>query len=95
MFYIIHILCIIPKYRKMIGIISLCGGNTMILCDLKRVLEDRDMTQKDLAKAVKAHEYTISRLCNNGFKKLDVDLLNSICQHLNIRLSDLLLYKRD
>lgn len=67
----------------------------MIWCDLRKILEYQDMTQRDLAKLVKAHEYTISRLCRNDFKMVDIRLLNEICKVLNVHLMDLIRYRRD
>lgn len=67
----------------------------MIICNLKSILEDRGISQRALAEEVLAHEATISNLCNNKFKRVDVDLLNAICDFLDIKLSELLLYRRD
>ncbi len=67
----------------------------MILCNLKGILEDRGMTQKELARAVYAHENTISDLCNNKTTRVNIDLLDEICQYLNISLFELLLYRRN
>lgn len=67
----------------------------MIRCELKAILDSREMTQKELAIGVNAHEYTVSRLCNNKTKKYDVALLDDICRFLRIDLSELLHYYRD
>lgn len=67
----------------------------MIWCDLRKILEERDMTQRDLARLVKAHDYTISRLCNNNFKKVDFRLLDDICKALNIHLYEIIKYRKD
>lgn len=64
----------------------------MIVCNLKAILENRGMTQKDLAEAIYAHEATISHLCNNKFERVNMSVLDGICNHLGIKLSELMIH---
>lgn len=67
----------------------------MIVCNLKAILENKGMTQKDLAVAIYAHEATISHLCNNKFERVNMSVLDAICNYLGIRLSELMVHIPD
>lgn len=53
------------------------------------------MTRKALAELVGVRPNTIGDLYNEKVKRVDLDLLNSICRVLNCDLSDLLEYQPD
>ena len=63
----------------------------MIKCQLKSVLKELNLTQKDLCERINARPSTICSLCNNTFDYLNIHLLNNICDALNCEISDILI----
>jgi len=56
---------------------------------LKTIRERRGLTQAELAKRVKAHTMTISRL-ERGARRPSVDLLQRLARALRVRMEELL-----
>jgi putative transcriptional regulator len=55
---------------------------------LKKVLNERKMTQKELAKMSEVAEYKISQLCAGKSKDLFLSTAKRICEVLNCNLDD-------
>jgi DNA-binding Xre family transcriptional regulator len=55
---------------------------------LKKVLNDNEMTQKELAKLSDVAEYKISQLCMGKSKDLFLSTAKRICEVLNVSLDD-------
>jgi len=64
----------------------------MIKIKLADLLVREKMTKKDLAKNINARPNTIGDLCKEKVKRLDLEMLNSICQNLNCSVEDILEY---
>lgn len=67
----------------------------MIVIGLKTLLENIDMSQKELANRLNTSEKTISRLCRGELDRPSLELLNDICTVLQCDLHEILLYRRD
>lgn len=55
-----------------------------IRCNLKDILADRNMSQKELAIQSKTREATISVLCNNEIKRVPKDVIERIAEVLDL-----------
>ena len=55
---------------------------------LKKVLNDNEMKQKELAKLSDVAEYKISQLCMGKSKDLFLSTAQRICEVLNVSLDD-------
>ncbi len=55
-------------------------------CRLKVLLAERDMTQRDLIVKIKASPNTVSRLCTNQFRRVDVDTIEKLVNFFNCPL---------
>ena len=65
----------------------------MIYIKLRSLLEQRNMTQSELAKRTGIRPSTISDLCNNNADFIKIDFLNRILNVLKCDLNDILEYK--
>lgn len=57
---------------------------------LKEILEDRGMSQRELARLTGLRPNTISHLCSNTATSVYFDTLEIICKTLNIEIQELL-----
>jgi DNA-binding Xre family transcriptional regulator len=55
---------------------------------LKKVLNDKNISQKQLAKMSEVAEYKISQLCMGKSKDLFLSTAKRICEVLNVSLDD-------
>ncbi|WP_096189998.1 helix-turn-helix domain-containing protein [Evansella halocellulosilytica] len=55
-----------------------------IKSNLKEVLKERGLTQKELAEKIEVREATISELCNNKLKLYPREVLSKIAEELDI-----------
>ncbi len=62
----------------------------MITIKLRALLEDRKMSQSELARITNIRPSTISDLCNNNSCFIKLDYLNSICKAISCSIDDLL-----
>jgi putative transcriptional regulator len=62
---------------------------------LKEILEERGMSQRELARIMNIRPTTISDLCSGNVKGVYFDTLDRICEALQIELSDLILRDKD
>ena len=65
----------------------------MIIIKLRSLLEQKGMTQSELAKRTGIRPSTISDLCNNNSDFIKIDFLNRILNVLKCGLNDILEYK--
>lgn len=59
--------------------------------NLKRILDERGISQKELAIATGIREATISDLCRNAMRRYPKDVLEKIMDELNLKNIDELL----
>lgn len=62
---------------------------------LKEILEERGMSQRELARIMNIRPTTISDLCNNKVKGVYFDTLERICKALDVDLHDIIVMKDD
>lgn len=67
----------------------------MIILRLDRILADRKISSKELATKVGINEVNMSLLKRGKVKAVRLELLNSICKHLNCQPKDILEYIPD
>jgi putative transcriptional regulator len=67
----------------------------LIKIKLSELLGKNKMTRKALAELVDVRPNTIGDLYHEKVKRIDLDLLNNICNVLDCELSDLIEYQRD
>lgn len=65
----------------------------MIKCNLKAILKEHNLTQKELCKLINARPSTICDLCNNNSDFVKIPLLNDICNALKCSISDIFTIK--
>ncbi|WP_019537618.1 helix-turn-helix domain-containing protein [Paenibacillus ginsengihumi] len=62
---------------------------------LKEILEERGMSQRELARLMNIRPNTISHLCSDKVNAAYFDTLEQICRTLNIDLHDLIVLEDD
>lgn len=62
----------------------------MVNFKLKSLLEERGVTQVELARKTGIRQPTISAICNNTIKELPVNVLEKICDFINCNPGDLI-----
>ncbi|GAA6323603.1 helix-turn-helix transcriptional regulator [Fusobacterium ulcerans] len=67
----------------------------MINITLSRYLGDKRIKQSELSRISNVNKNTISALYNNETKRIDLEVLNKICNSLNCHLTDILEYIPD
>ncbi len=67
----------------------------MVIIKLNKLLIDKQMTQKDLAKMLGLSMTTVSKIVNHKTKMISYELLNSLCKILNCEVKDILEYRED
>ncbi len=67
----------------------------MIRIKLSELLGKNKMTRKALAELVNVRANTIGDLYNEKTKRVDLELINNICNVLECDLTDLIEYRRD
>lgn len=61
----------------------------MIKCQLKAILIEHNLTQKELCHLIKARPSTICDLCNDNAEGIKFQLIEKICNFLNCNFSDI------
>lgn len=67
----------------------------MIRIRLSTLLGERKMTQSDLAKRTGIRPNTINEMYHELSERVNIEHLNLICEVLNIKLSELMVYVPD
>lgn len=62
---------------------------------LKEILEDKGMSQRELARLMDVRPNTISHLCSDKVNAAYFDTLEQICRTLNVSLNELLVLEDD
>lgn len=62
----------------------------MIKCNLKRLLDKKDMSQRELSRRAGVRPDTIGTYYNSTFKRINVSDLEKICLALDCKIGDLL-----
>ncbi|MNO81777.1 Helix-turn-helix domain protein [compost metagenome] len=62
---------------------------------LKEILEDKGMSQRELARLMNVRPNTISHLCSDKVNAAYFDTLEQICRTLDISLNELLVLEGD
>lgn len=62
---------------------------------LKEILEERGMSQRELARRMNLRPNTINRLCQDNVTTAYFETLEHICRTLNISLNELLVLEDD
>lgn len=62
----------------------------MINCNLETILKSKNMTKKTLSELTLIRSSTISAYCNNEWKSISREHLNSICRILRITPNELI-----
>lgn len=67
----------------------------MIKIKLAEMLGKHKMTRKKLAELIDVRPNTIGDLYNENIKRLDIQMLDKICQVFNCQIEDLIEYTSD
>lgn len=62
----------------------------MVKLKLRELLQERNMTQKQLAEMTNTRAATISAICNETSKMVNLELLDKICHALDCEVGDIL-----
>ncbi|PUA37103.1 transcriptional regulator [Paenibacillus elgii] len=62
---------------------------------LKEILEEKDMSQRELARLMNVRPNTISHLCSDKVNAAYFDTLEQICKALDVSLHELLVLEDD
>lgn len=62
---------------------------------LKEILEERGMSQRELARLMNIRPNTISHLCSDKVNAIYFDTLEQICKTLNVELHDIIVMEED
>lgn len=65
----------------------------MVIIKLNKLLIDKQMTQKELAKMLGLSMTTVSKIVNHKTKMISYELLDSLCKILNCEVKDILEYR--
>ena len=67
----------------------------MVVCELKKFLDERNMTAKELYLATSIGQNTLSRYCNNTWLKFDKEHLDILCKYFKCDSSEMLAHYKD
>jgi len=62
----------------------------MIKSDLKRILDARDISIRQLARDIDYRFESVRKLYNDELERLPVELLGRVCDYLDIEINELL-----
>lgn len=62
---------------------------------LSEILEERKMTQRELARGTGISVNTISKVTNGSPRQIRLETLYAICSYLNIGIEDLVVFEKD
>lgn len=67
----------------------------MIIIRLDRMMVDRKISSKELAYLINLSPVNFSKLKRGKIKSIKIEILNSLCKHLQCKPKDLLEYQPD
>jgi putative transcriptional regulator len=67
----------------------------MIIIKLSTVLNEANISQRELSRRTGIRQPTISEMCLNKAKSLPVENLDKICSELDCELSDIIEYRKE
>ena len=65
----------------------------MIKCHLSRLLGEKRLKISDVARDTRINRGTLTRLYHETAERVEIDILDKLCKHLNCSLSDILEYQ--
>lgn len=66
-----------------------------VMIDLKFLLKERSMTQRQLAERTGIRQPSISEMCNNQTERLPIKNLAKICEVLECEIQDILKLEKE
>lgn len=67
----------------------------MIKCHLSRIMGERKLKISDVANATEINRGTITRLYKETATRIDLEVINKLCDYLDCKIEDLLEFKKD
>ncbi len=67
----------------------------MIKCHLSKLLGERRLKITDVARDTNINRGTITRIFHETASRIDLKIINSLCEYLDCRIEDLLEYQKD
>jgi DNA-binding Xre family transcriptional regulator len=67
----------------------------MIVCTLDRILTQRGLSQRALARLSSVHRATIARPCHDDWVRVDRRVLDVLCASLHLKARQLLVWEED
>ncbi len=67
----------------------------MIKCHLSRLLGEKKLKIADVARDIGVHRNSITLLYYEKAKRIDLDILDKLCQYLNCTVSDIIEYRQE
>lgn len=67
----------------------------MIIIKLQQLLDDKNVSQRALARELDIRQDTINKMCNNNAVFIRIDHLDKICAYFNCSLEDILEYSKE
>ena len=65
----------------------------MIKCHLSRILGERKLKVAEVARETGINRNTIHRLYNETATRIELDVIEQLCRHLDINVGDLRIFK--
>ncbi|MGG1650498.1 helix-turn-helix domain-containing protein [Paenibacillus sp. NRS-1783] len=62
---------------------------------LDHILHRKNISRRELARRIGIRHATINNLCNNTSKQISFDSLASICEELNVDISDVIVLHKE
>lgn len=66
----------------------------MIKCNLAQILEERKLKVSVISRETGINKNTLHRLYNDTATRVDIDVIDLICDHLEIEVGDLYTHTR-
>ncbi|MBF4988191.1 helix-turn-helix transcriptional regulator [Methylophilus sp. 14] len=67
----------------------------MIKCHLSRIMGEKKLKVADVARAIDVHRNSITLLYDETATRVDLEVLNRLCNYLNCNIEDLLEFIAD
>ena len=70
-------------------------ASIMIKCHLSRVMGEHKMKVSEVARAIDVHRNTITNLYDEKAARVEIEVINKLCQLFNCQVSDLFEFMAD